>query len=179
MSYLSDLHKNALAGLRDSEKQLFQELSARFTVFARHRIRNNQDAEEVVQKALTKIFGSYKTTEITTSFEAWALRILNNKVIDHFRTRKVHEDRISDSYDPGWTVDNSHSLLQLKEKLLDCLKKVNAINRKHARMLVLKYQGFKIDDICRRLQLKKGNAYSILSRARSQLELCLKKGDVK
>jgi len=66
----------------------------------------------------------------------------------------------------------------LELKLLDCLKKVGQKNIKFARTLNLKYQGYSVEEICDRLEISRENLYTILSRARSALELCLEKGGI-
>ncbi|MDH4034538.1 MAG: hypothetical protein OEV80_12145, partial [candidate division Zixibacteria bacterium] len=66
----------------------------------------------------------------------------------------------------------------LKRRLLDCLKKIRSTNLRYARILNLQYQGFDTEDVCRRLAVTRSNLYSLLSRARTVLELCLEEGGV-
>ena len=65
-----------------------------------------------------------------------------------------------------------------KRRLLDCLKKVNQTNTRHARILNLHYQGYTVTDICGKFKITRNNVYIILSRARLMLKVCLEKGDV-
>ena len=46
---LNVLHKNAVGGSREAEEELFESLTARFRLFAQHKIRDKADSEEVVQ----------------------------------------------------------------------------------------------------------------------------------
>ena len=59
------------------------------------------------------------------------------------------------------------------------VKKIVVVNNRFARILNFHYQGYAVVEVCERLRLTSTNFYSILSRARSMLELCLEKGDVK
>jgi DNA-directed RNA polymerase specialized sigma24 family protein len=68
---------------------------------------------------------------------------------------------------------------RFERQLLECLRKVGRHNNNFARALNLNYQGYSTEEICDRLKLTKVNFYSILSRARSMLDLCLKKGGLK
>ncbi|MCP4703685.1 MAG: hypothetical protein GY865_03665, partial [candidate division Zixibacteria bacterium] len=52
-------------------------------------------------------------------------------------------------------------------------------NRRHARILNLHFLGYTTEEICSRLEITKTNMYSLLSRARSMLELCLNKGSLR
>ena len=70
------------------------------------------------------------------------------------------------------------SLLELKRKLLDCLACIGRLNRRYARILNLRTQGYEADEVCTMLGVKKNSMYSILHRAKAQLALCLETGDV-
>jgi RNA polymerase sigma-70 factor, ECF subfamily len=173
---LNALYQDACCEDRMAEKRLFELLAARFEYIVRQKIWNRDDSEEVVQNALTAVAQNYRQVRLEVSFAAWAQRILENKVVDYFRTRKRHQNvfqELSDGDDSGFAADSDH---ETRQRLLDCLKKVNVANQRHARILVLKYQGYEFDEICRRLHLTRNNAYSVLSRARTMLERCLEKG---
>jgi RNA polymerase sigma factor (sigma-70 family) len=160
---------------RRAEEQLFLQLSARFHLFARRKIRNRQDCDEVVQDALTAIIDSYRSIDFTVSFGAWAHRILENKIVDYFRSAELRKARFTDAPVRESAADAGTD--SLKHQLRDCLRKVNTASSRHARLLVLKYQGYTFDEICSRMKLTRSNAYSMLSRARAMLEDCLRKGD--
>lgn len=175
---INTLFKQACDNDKASEKELFRLLYARFGLFARQRIWSGQDSKEVAHVTVTAIWENYKTVRPEVSFAAWAQGVFENKIADYFRTRKRQQEtflRISDVEEPAapWEIDPA-----ARRKVLECLKKVNAVSPRHARILVLRYQGYDFDEICRRLKLTRNNAYSVLSRARSMLEACMEKGEI-
>lgn len=176
---LNTLYRKACADDPAAERELFQYLIARFQLFARQRIRRKEDQEEVVQSALTAIWERFRVVEFETGFAAWAQKIFEHKVIDYYRSESFRQRKFTDLPDGDRSVGMSSPDPILKKALIDCLKKVNAANRRHGRILVLRYQGYAFDEICARLNLKANNAYSVLSRARTMLERCLKTGDIK
>ncbi|UCC43379.1 MAG: RNA polymerase sigma factor [Candidatus Zixiibacteriota bacterium] len=176
---IESLYEQARGGDSTAEDELFERLSARFDLLVRRKIWNSQDCEEIVQDALTAVLQNYKRTAIRVSFSAWAQRILENKVTDFYRAqsrRKPESSELDETVVPAssWSPDPVFRM-----SLMECLRKVNALNRNHARMLVLSYQGLGIEEICTRLGINKSNAYSVLSRARSMLARCLEKGEPK
>ena len=176
---INELYRQACAGDADSEAQLFQALTVRFSYFVRQRIVNKQNCEEVVQDTLKSIFEHYRSDPSKDNFTSWAYRILENKIIDFRRksgTQKKYITFNSDEvdFDVHYESDPRH-----KKALTNCLKLINKANRQHARLLVLKYLGFEFEEICRRLKITRSNAYTMLSRARRLLQTCLKKGDIK
>jgi DNA-directed RNA polymerase specialized sigma24 family protein len=52
---------------------------------------------------------------------------------------------------------------------------MNAEFGRHARILVMKYQGYRTAEICERMSITPNNLYVTLSRARAMLKACLEK----
>ncbi len=174
---INSLHKKAITGDKLAEDELFRQLSARFLYFARQRIVNRHDCEEIVQNALMSISGKFMTIEITVSFSSWAYRVFENKIIDHLRAGRSRKDRFTQAPELDYIKSKDNPDYEFKRKLLGCLRKVRNVNNRFARILVLRYLGYEFDEICDRLKITRQNGYSILSRARDMLDKCLHKGD--
>jgi len=175
---INDLHKSVQDGTDGAEKRLFTDLGESFRIFAQQRIWNKEDSEEIVQDALTAIAAKYKMIDFEVSFAAWAYKVLENKILHYYRTKKCRESRFIPTGDAPDRAGPQDSDPNLKRSLLDCLRKICNTNRRHARILNLRYQGFSTDEICGRLEVTRNNVYILLSRARSMLKLCLEKGDI-
>ena len=124
------------------------------------------------------ILKKYRKIEFKTSFSAWAHRVLNNKILDFHKIKSSHLKKLEEIYETGNSSPLRNKDNTLEQSLLDCLKQINAAYRRHARVLNLHYQGFKVAEICSKLKVTRTNLYSILSRARNMLETCLEKGDI-
>lgn len=166
-------------GDKAATEKLFTILAVRFRLFAQRRIWDGSDAEEVVQDALMAILKKHKEIEFKTSFVAWAHRVLENEILRHYRRKGYREMRFGQTAGdvgnfPMWDPDP-----ELKRKLLDCLKKIGSTNNRYARILNLHYQGYATEEVCEKLNLTPNHSYVLLSRARSMLEACLERGDVK
>jgi len=177
-SSINQLYNVARTGDPGAEERLFKGLTERFSLFVQHRIYSRQDAEEVVQDSLTAIAEQYREIEITKSFTAWAYRVLENKLLHYYRTKKSHARKLerlaaNKTSDAAYDADPS-----FRRRLLDCMKKVSRANIRHARILNLHYQGYSVEDICGKLGVTRNNLYIILSRARSMLKACVEKGDL-
>jgi RNA polymerase sigma-70 factor (ECF subfamily) len=175
---INELHSETRGGGQAAEERLFKGLSESFRLFVQHRIWNEQDSEEIVQDSLATIAAKYRVIEFDISFAAWAYKVLENKILHYYRTKRSRESRFSQT---GEILDRAVSPKtnpDLKRRLLDCLRKISGVNRRHARILNLRYQGFSTDEICGRLDVTRNNVYILLSRARSMLKQCLEKGEV-
>lgn len=175
------LYDNACQGDRQAVEELFEVLSSRFRLFAHHKIQNRAEAEEVVQEALTTIYAEYGKITFSTSFSAWACKVLDNRVLNYLRKKQRESQRIDHevSQSPDLIKAHAGANPDLKRKLLNCFQRVCRRNLRYARIMNLHYQGYKTAEICDRIKVKPETLYSALSKARSMLENCLDKGEVK
>jgi RNA polymerase sigma factor (sigma-70 family) len=177
--YINELYNAAREGGKKAEDRLFESLSVSFRLFVRQRIRDEQDAYELVQEALMTIARKYREIEIQSSFSAWAYRILEHILLRYYRSKEVRGRAFSSAPDDEVRPASVEPDPTLKSRLLDCLKKVSTTRLRHARVITLHFQGYSTEEICRRLGgITTGNFYVLLSRARSMLELCLEKGEI-
>jgi RNA polymerase sigma-70 factor (ECF subfamily) len=175
---INNLYRLALSGDKTSVDSLFQNLSERFQLFVQNRIWDKQDSEDIVQDALMTISEKYKEVESDTDFSSWAYKVLKNKILNYFRSQKYEKKRNIDlpqKDDPPakWNPDPV-----LKRKIVDCMEKISKAKIKHAQILDLHYQGYTVEEICRKFDFTPNAFYIILSRARSMLKLCLEKGEI-
>ena len=178
---INKLYKLACEGDPHGVERLFENLSARFRLFARQRIRDGLDAEDVVQDALATILKEYRSVTVKVSFAAWAYKVLDNRILGYIQGKRRRADRVGrvTEGDCGSMAGYVNTQPDLKRRLLECLQKIGRANMRYARILTLHYQGYTTKEICKKLQLTRSNFYSVLSRARSMLEICLEKGDVR
>lgn len=162
-----------------AEEQLFRLLTVRFRLFVQRKIWDQRDAEELAQDALMTVFNKYKKVEHIEDISAWAHKILSYTILNYFKTKALHEGKLGELKQKSAEDETIDSDSDLELQLLDCLRKIGAINNRYARILNLHHQGFSVSEICKKLDLNRNNLYTILSRARSMLEFCLEKGDVK
>ena len=177
-SELNTFYHLVCGGDREAEKKLFDGLRERFGLILQQKVGNEQDAEELIQESLMVIAQKYRAIEIRTSFTAWAYQVLENKLLYYYRTKKSRRDRFVSITDGIADGESSPSDPTLKYRLLTCLKKINAVNPRFARLLNLHHQGYTVEDLCVRFGITANGVYTILSRARAMLKVCLEKGQL-
>ncbi len=175
---LSDLVEKARSGDNNAEDRLFQILRARFASIAKRRVREKETAEDIVQQACVTVLQKYKTEEFRAGFEAWAYCVLRMKIGNYIQAKSSSRESLDDGTVLDRLPEKSPSDPDLERKLIDCLRKIIKVYPRYARVLSLSYQGFISDEICNRLNVTKTNLYSLLSRGRSVLSLCLETGRV-
>lgn len=175
---INEFYKSALSGNQDNINRLYETLSARFRLFMRHRVSNDEDVEDIVQDAMMTIFNEFNNIKIKTSFSAWAYKVLENKFLAFLQKKGRRSAKENNIKEPilANISDNKTIDSELRRKIVGCMQKLVDNNLRGARIINLYHQGFTTDEICDRLNIGTSNYYSILSRSRSQLEKCLKGG---
>jgi RNA polymerase sigma factor (sigma-70 family) len=153
-------------------------LIERFERFAKQRVWDNNEVDDIVQSAMEVIAREFRSIEINVSFTAWAYKVLENKMLNYFSSRTRERSRFEPLSGNGGQESSYKQDPILKSKLLNCLKKLNKINNRHARILNMRYQGYNTGEICEKLGLSRNGVYILLSRARKMLETCLKTGEI-
>lgn len=174
---LNNLVIKARKGDAEAEKQLFQYLRVRFEYLAKKRLLKKEDAEDIAQEACLTVLEKYKTADFHGHFNAWALKVLRNKIGNYLQGKCVRDNKVAGSIDAGALSDRVHAPNDSSSvsEITDCLRKLIAAFPRYARALNLVHQGFTTDDICRRLDIKPNNLYVILNRGRRILKECLGK----
>jgi RNA polymerase sigma factor (sigma-70 family) len=134
------------------------------------------DADEVVQETIMTICREYRSLEISISISAWAYKVLDNRILTHMQTQQVRNRRTAADPAALDTIPAASPHLELRRRLIDCLRKICLTNRRYARVLNLHSQGYETEEICRRLDLKENTLYSLLRRSRMMLRRCLETG---
>jgi RNA polymerase sigma factor (sigma-70 family) len=171
----STLLELAVNNDKNAEKLLFQHLTDSFRLIAQQKIWNKEFAEEVVQNALTVIYQKYKDIDFKRSFFAWAYKVLENKILDHIKSRQRLKNQPTVLINDDYSYLSWHFDPNLKIRLIECFRELSRVNNKFARILNLKYHGFTTGEICGKMNLSNNNLYTIVSRARSLLEACIRR----
>jgi RNA polymerase sigma factor (sigma-70 family) len=172
---VSELYKQLLDGDESARDQLFTQLYVSFRVLARHRLADWDEAEEAVQAAMVKVSGKLDQLAKEGSFAAWAHRILHNAIVDRQRVIQNRRRRESGLDVAEVYLRGDEECRELRSRLKNCLKEINAEFGRHARVLVLKYQGYRTAEICKKMSITPNNLYVTLSRARALLKACLER----
>ncbi|HUV29822.1 MAG TPA: sigma-70 family RNA polymerase sigma factor [Acidobacteriota bacterium] len=177
MSGIDELYSLAHGGDAAARASLYARLLVCFRVIIRHRMWGDEDAEDVAQDALLAVVAKFDELTVESSFAAWAYRILHNKIVDHFRLKKIRTDKIRQlgQRRTGAVVSDPDPMLKVRIKT--CFRKIHQTHRRHARILSLHFQGYTTDEICLRLGITRNNCWVTLSRARTMLEKCLSQED--
>jgi RNA polymerase sigma-70 factor (ECF subfamily) len=165
--------------------------------YALTRVRNREQAEDLVQETLLAGMRAISRFSGKSSIRTWLTSILKHKIIDYFRksSRETKMDASEDfdfvvdrefnsngqwvSGPPLWKTDPSQAIERAEfwEAYSNCLKELPP---NHAKAFVLReIDGESSDEICKVLHITPSNLWVMLHRARMTLRGCLEKNLLK
>jgi RNA polymerase sigma-70 factor (ECF subfamily) len=154
-------------------RYLYVRYSGNVYGYARSILRNDHDAEDVVQQVFTRMLTAIKDYEQrSVPFSSWLLRITHNMSIDFLRRRRgtceQPEERITDEYSP---IDNNH----LRTALRDALAELPSVQRE---IVVLRHiGGLSPGEIAERLGRTEDSVHGLHHRGRRALQRSLAQAD--
>lgn len=158
----------------ESEDAFFSHLRERFLRLARYKIREANDAEEVVQEAMMAIIDQYRNPEFDGKFLNWAFTVLRNKIVDYQRKkirsmqREIRiEDNSTETISGGIDPEEALAGTELREKLKQAM---SHLNRKEATLLESLLSGDNRRQMAIKLGLSANTLYVKVNRLRCKLQ---------
>lgn len=187
--FMSDREKLLLEKAKAGDVAAFEELIENYQkkIFniAFRIVGNYDDANDLAQEVLIRIYKSIGSFKEQSSFSTWIYRITTNVCLDDIRKRKnrkvvsldeeIHVDDgevkrqiISDDPLPEETVERA----ELRELVA---KAIQSLSEEHRLVIVMRdLQGFSYEEIARILKCPEGTVKSRINRARLALRNVLK-----
>lgn len=147
-------------------------------------VRNEEEAQDLVQETFIKAFGSLKSYNPNYRFTTWLYKIAANSSIDHIRKKKIQtfslDQPIStkDGYISVEVADMSYHPerdLSNKQKRLSITEAINSLPEKYKQVIVMRHQEDKTyEQIADILKVPVGTVKARIFRARELLKKKLK-----
>ena len=159
----------AKQGDRAAIRFLYLRYSGNVYGYARSIVRNDHDAEDVVQQVFTRMLTAIQAYEQrSVPFSAWLLRIAHNMAIDHVRRRTpVVEAPEIHAGEPSTTLETG----ELRTTIRDALAELPDVQRE---IVVLRHlAGLSPGEIADRLGRSEDSIHGLHHRGRRALQLTL------
>jgi RNA polymerase sigma-70 factor (ECF subfamily) len=148
---------------------LYTRYSGNVYGYARSIVRNDHDAEDVVQQVFTRMMTAIQSYEQrSVPFSAWLLRITHNMAIDYVRRRTPIVDELERPVAEDRPQFESH---QLRGALQEALTELPDVQRE---ILVLRHLGgYSPGEIAERLGRSENSVHGLHHRGRRALQRAL------
>lgn len=138
---------------------------------------NYEDAKEISQEALLKIYRYLRSFKAGRSFKSWIFKTVLNSSYDHLRKKKRYTQMIEGQKDQaGYGVPDPEKRLldkEIQEKIQSCLKILSP--KEKAVFLLRDGEGFSVKEAAGILGSSSMSVRTHLSRARSKIRIRLEK----
>lgn len=172
-----ELIKDCLKGNPIAQRKLFEKFAPKmFSVCLRY-MRDNQEAEDVLQDGFIKVFQKLGAYENTGSLEGWIRRIVVNTALDQLR-RNSKLGYMDDVNEVGYKIENNDFTFEglMAQDLMNLINQMPEGYKLVFNMFAI--EGYSHKEIADLLGITESTSKSQYSRARSYLREKLEKLEI-
>lgn len=182
---MSELEKLLIGKSKSGDTDAFERLIGQYEKraynIALRIMGNEEDAKDMAQEALIRIYKSIKDFKEQSSFSTWLYRIVTNVCLDELRKRKniktVPADGMIETEDGEMHLEvcidseTPEAVYEKRERKELIVNTIGELNEEHRSVIVLRdIQGFSYEEIAVMLDLSLGTVKSRINRARHALK---------
>lgn len=165
-----------IKGNQLAQKTLFESFSPKFFALCLRYMKSTDDAEDVLQEGMVKIFTKLPEYSGTGSFEGWMRRIIVNTCLDQIRKNQKLKFDVSMDKEEYKLSMNAHILENMSaNELIEEIKKMPPGYRVVFNMFAI--EGYSHQEIAEKLGVKESTSKSQYLRARAYLKERISKQD--
>jgi RNA polymerase sigma-70 factor (ECF subfamily) len=160
------LIEKLLNGDLRSFDELYGKYAKKLYGFSIKYLKNESEAEELVQKVFVKVWEKRNTLKRDTSFKSYLFTIAYNDILKFFRSKSYHQAYIREAMEVNDTSDKSadgiyyNSVLELVDKLIDKLPE-----RRRLIFIKSRKEGKSAKEIAEELEISAGTVDNNISEA--------------
>jgi RNA polymerase sigma factor (sigma-70 family) len=165
-----------IKGNQIAQKTLFDSFSPKFFALCLRYMKSTDDAEDVLQEGMVKIFTKLPEYKGKGSFEGWMRRIVVNTCLDQIRKNQKLKFDVSIDKEEYKLSMNAHILENMSaNELIEEIKKMPPGYRVVFNMFAI--EGYSHQEIAEKLGVKESTSKSQYLRARAYLKERISKQD--
>ena len=165
-----------IKGNQIAQKTLFDSFSPKFFALCLRYMKSTDDAEDVLQEGMVKIFTKLPEYKGKGSFEGWMRRIVVNTCLDQIRKNQKLKFDVSIDKEEYKLSMNAHILENMSaNELIEEIKKMPPGYRVVFNMFAI--EGYSHQEIAEKLGVKESTSKSQYLRARASLKERISKQD--
>lgn len=137
--------------------------------FAYRLLANEEEAKDVVQDVLIKVWNGRDRMDEVQNWEAWCMRMTKNLSLDRIRSRqRKATDPIAEGFDVRNETLSPHETTELGESMQRINELISALPEKQRQVIHLRdIEGYSYNEICEILGLEMSQVKVNLFRARN------------
>ena len=173
LSFQIDLVERCKANDRKAQMKLYRQYCEGMFCVAMRFLKNEDDAEDVMQEAFIKAFQKLDQYRGEVTFGAWLKRIVINKCLDYLKSNKMRYSEIQENTlhiveDDDWSVDEGIGIKDVKAAMEHLPDKYRSVVKLYL------IEGYDHQEISQILDLRENTCRTRLLRGKGFLKELLK-----
>jgi RNA polymerase sigma-70 factor (ECF subfamily) len=155
-----------------AQKALYERFSAKMMAICYRYAGNKQDAEDMLQESMVRIFAHIHQFQQKGSFEGWIRRVIVHTCINYLKRQKKFHDCMDLTHAEHYVTRENHipSIIQAKE-ITECIRSLPVGYRTILNLYAL--EGYSHREIAGMLEIQESTSRSQYNRAKNLLKQLL------
>jgi len=158
--------KKAQNGDKDALNKVMKEIEQSLYKFAILKLKNKEDAQDVVQDTMILIYKNLKQLKNPTHFKTWATRILINECNKYYRTKSKRSEQ-TENIDN--IIDFEMQINEVTQKI-DTIKVLESLETKERNIMILHINGYRNNEIAEILKMKENTVKTKIRRCKEKIK---------
>lgn len=138
--------------------------------FALHYLANEEDARDVVQDVMLKVWESHSKPGVIKNLEAWCMTICRNKSLDKLKRKDRHQENVEDQFQLRAELPSAAALADRNSMMVRIKRVMKNLPETQREVLVLRdFEGRTYQEIAEILHIDINRVKVSIHRARKSL----------
>lgn len=155
---------NAQNGDKEALNKIMKEIESPLYNFAILKLKNEVDAQDVVQDTMLLIYKNLKSLKEPKYFRSWAIRILINECNKYYKTKRIEQTE---------NIDNITEIkMEFDEAIqkLDTIKVLDSLKAKEKNIMILHINGYKNSEIAEIMEMNENTVKTKIRRCKDKIQ---------
>ena len=174
---MEELVSKAKKGDKEALEELLKRRYKKLITFAKTRMKNETDAQDVVQDTMEKICKNINQLKESKHFEAWIIRILINECNKKYNEKSNKNESIEEYKDITF-----NSKIEDVNSKIDIINMLKVLDETDKDIMILYYYEYKIKEIADIMQMNGNTVKTRIKRAKGKIKnaykIDKKKGEI-
>jgi len=163
---MEEIIKKAQDGDKEALNKVIEEIEGPLYKIAILRLKNEEDAKDVVQNTMLLIYKNLKTLREPKYFKTWATKILINECNKYYKNETKKNGQVEDNIN----IQNFNKEIDEVTQNLDSIKVLDSLKTQDKIIMILHINGYKNSEIAEIMGLKENTVKTKIRRCKDKIK---------
>lgn len=163
---MEEIIKKAQNGDKEALNKVIEEIESPLYKIAILRLKNEEDANDVVQNTMLLIYKNLKKLKEPKYFKTWTIRILINECNKYYKTESKEKGQSANNLN---MLNYENEIIEITQQI-DTIKLLEKFGTKDKNIMILHINGYKNSEIAEVMKMKENTVKTRIRRCKEKIK---------